>query len=149
MTTQRIIPFCFILSIVLLSGCGAKNTRIKTEMVEGVITLDGVPLSKATITFHPQSGSEVASGFSKEDGTFVVTSQNGATGKGAVAGEYTVTVEKSEIIFSTQDSPTGGAPSATYGPQLLPAHYLDKVKTPLKAEIKPGKNRVLLELSSK
>jgi len=101
------------------------------------------------ITFHPQSGSEVASGLSKEDGTFVVTSQNGATGAGAVAGEYVITVSKSEITFITVDTPAGPISNAVYGPQLVPPVYLDRARTPLKAEITPGRNTVQLDLSSK
>ena len=137
------------LSMVLFVGCGGTDARIRTEMVVGTITLNGIPLSNATITFHPQSGSEVASGLSKDDGTFVVTSQNGATGKGAVAGEYAITVSKSEITFVTVETAAGPISDAVYGPQLIPAQYLDKTKTPLKVEVKKGKNTIQLDVVSK
>ena len=134
------------LSVFLVSGCAKNDARLKTEMVEGTIHLDGVPLSEAMIVFHPLSGSEVASGRSKEDGTFVVSSQNGAIGKGAVIGEYAVTVSKIEVTFSTNAE---GLPSATEGKEQIPSQYLDKEKTPLKVEVKKGKNGITLDLSSK
>ena len=146
---MKYLLFTLSISVLLFAGCGHSSGHIKTEMVAGLVKLDGSPLSGATIMFHPLVGGEDASAFSKEDGTFVVTSQNGATGKGAVAGEYAVTVSKQEITFSVD--PSAGplsVPTAIYGPQLVPTVYHDKESTPLKVEIKRGRNTVLLELSS-
>lgn len=145
--------FCLLLLFppVFLVGC-AKGKSLKVEFVQGIVSLDGEPVASANISFIPagNGGSEeTAGGYSDSQGVYRITSMNGTPEKGAVAGEYRVTVEKvaTEAIFT--DRPYG-----TYEPEVVTKHFLpgiyrDPEKTPLIVTVKKGKNKIDLELKSK
>ena len=137
----------FFLFVLLLIGCqGGGSKYPPTEMVDGTILLDGAPIPKASITFIPSGGDgEIASGFSDEQGKFVISSQNGAPGKGAKIGEYRVTVSQAEVTYTP--SPTDPEAGTTTAKELLPKVYQDKEKTPLSVSIQKGKNNIKLELT--
>jgi hypothetical protein len=136
----------FALFASLLIGCQEGSKFPRTEMVEGTILLDGVPIPKASITFLPSGGGgEIASGFSDEQGRFTISSQNGAPGQGALIGEYRVTVSQVEVTYTP--SPSDPEAGTTTAKELLPAIYRDKEKTPLNVSIQQGKNKVTLELT--
>ncbi len=74
-------------------GCGSKGLD-DLNKAQGVITLDGQPLSGAQITLCPtQSGARSAGANSDEKGVFVFQTLKG--GDGVADGEYQVTVTKS------------------------------------------------------
>lgn len=138
-----------LIGIPVLLGCGG-GTKFKTEtqLVEGVIEMDGSPIANATITLIPKGEGELASGFSNDQGKFTVNSLYGAPGQGAMAGEYGVTVSQVEV--STIPSKSGDPTEAkTVSKELLPAIYQDKEKTPLSVAIQKGKNSIKLELTKK
>lgn len=90
--------------LVLLSGCGEKSVP-----VEGVVTLDGQPVSHATVTFTSEDGSRVFSGQTDDSGKFTLSS---AKGPGAAPGSYKVTVAKYSAGLAAPLSPTdAGDPS--------------------------------------
>lgn len=67
-------------------GCGERLIP-----VQGVVNLDGVAVSEATVVFLSEDGKRSFSGFSDEQGNFVLSSN---AGLGALAGKYKVTVVK-------------------------------------------------------
>jgi hypothetical protein len=139
----------FFILFPLLSGCN-KNSTVETQLVEGMINLDGIPLTNANITFHPTTGEgEIASGYSNEQGKFTISSQNGSSGQGAIKGEYAVTVSKIDAKFISANSKSNPESGETITVQLVPSIYQDKMKTPLKTNVKQGKNSITLELNSK
>lgn len=88
---------CTLLGLSLLfgvcvSGCGSS----KTTKVEVLVTLDGKPLSGATVRFVPQGGSagHPASGLTGSDGRCHL--QTFVPGDGAEAGTYDVLITKTE-----------------------------------------------------
>lgn len=138
---------------IFLSGCPQQGGRptIPTEPVEGIVTLDGTPLAKAEILFVAQSpGAENATALSDDGGKFVLTSLNGAPGKGALPGEYKVTVSKVETkqLDTPKKDPNLGE-VWTEDTQIVPEKYCALDKTPLQATIQKGKNTVSLELQGK
>lgn len=138
---------------IFLNGCGGPKGRptIPTEPAGGTVTLDGAPLGKAEILFVAQSpGAENATALSDENGKFVLTSLNGAPGKGALPGEYKVTVSKTETktLAQPKKDPVLGE-TWTEDIQLVPTVYMSPDKTPLQATIQKGSNNVELELSKK
>ena len=147
---------CFILccTIILLVGCGPKGRSLKVEYVEGIVTFDGQSVPSAHVTFHPaaQRGTtESAGGVSRATGIYKLSSANGDPEKGAVAGDYIVTVSKVEVIDpnvgrSYEEVVTNPLP-VTEKP-FLPAVYATPDKTPLKVTVKPGKNKIDLELKN-
>lgn len=107
---------CWCLMVLLLfvvSGC---TGGLRTEYVEGIVTLDGVPLEKAFITFMPSGEGEtrIAAGDTDANGKYVLTTaEGGKPGRGAVQGEYKVTISKRKPV----DEPTAAEPQqARSGP---------------------------------
>ncbi len=163
------MPKPWLRQVVLLSaliltaaGCGGKGSLSK---VSGVVTLDGVPLSGATVSFVPVDGKgRVASGQSGSDGSFELTTFR--TDDGAYSGDYRVVVvveepnytdphtltdeQKKEARIGTM-TPQGKKKQAeqkSKKPPQIPAIYSDVKKTPLK-EVVPIDGKVELALKSK
>ena len=77
-----------------LLGC---SSGLRTEFVEGIVTLDGEPIEGASVTFIPSSAgtARIAIGTTDERGRYTLTTAEGGNpGKGATAGDYKVTVAK-------------------------------------------------------
>lgn len=138
-------------------GCGGAS--LKTEMVTGVVTLDGAPVEGATVTFSPTSGGVMAVGQTDAEGKYTLTSQQGgAPGKGAVVGEYQVGVVKS-VNTAPQPTQEEREKASAEGRDIskdYPAKYEDLVpkqyKLPqfsgLTASVKAGENTFDFELKS-
>ncbi len=75
-------------------GCHKSNSR-PVFPVRGQFVFQGRPLAGAFVVFHPLDGSEPLTveprAHTGQDGRFVLTTY--ATGDGAPAGEYAVTVQ--------------------------------------------------------
>jgi hypothetical protein len=84
------------------AGCGGKPVS-----VEGVVTLDGKPVSGAMVVFHPEKGGTQASALTDSEGVFNLTTFN--TGDGAFPGSYRVTVQK---LQTKGDAVTSGVDPA-------------------------------------
>jgi hypothetical protein len=169
--TSRIGVFAsvFCASLVAIAGCSRSNT----VRVEGIVTLDGAPLSGATISFVPVDeggGHHLASGVTNADGRFRLTTFN--TNDGAVPGHYRVTVSQVEWTSHAErdasladehpqirimDRNRNKAPDAHQKLAVekkktqhskVPAVYGDPKKSPLQWEV-PPRGDVRLELESK
>jgi len=128
---------------VFACGCGGRVTT-----VEGTVTLDGKPVEGATVSFIPvgEKG-QSANGFTDATGKYSLTTGTGKK-KGALAGEYKVTVTKSEAMTTgplkpgspeymakmKEMSSPGAKKSAPKG-SLLPEKYSDASKTPLTLKV--------------
>jgi hypothetical protein len=83
--------------LLFVCGCTNKNP-LGAIKVTGIVTLDGKPVAWASITFYPKSeGLPVTSGRTDENGTFVLTPVGGVGGEGALAGDYWVSMTKSNL----------------------------------------------------
>jgi len=114
-----------------------------TFAVAGKMTMDGKPLSGATVTFHSLNAItekyvHVCDGLTDDSGRFNVTTY--AKFDGAPAGEYVVTVVKTGKGYYD-----GEIPDKTQ----LPEKYATPTTTPLKITIKEGTNDVNLDLEGK
>lgn len=151
-------------AMLLAAGCGGEGKTIK---VAGVVTLDGKPLSGATVTFIPVGEGRAASGMTDADGNFRLTTFR--TEDGALAGEYKVTVavteadkrfegkedseamqkaEKMAMMKKMSSKGTQANPPSPVSPvSPVPALYGDVNRTPLK-EVVPPPGKVELALRS-
>jgi hypothetical protein len=87
-TFFKMTLFCVALAFTF-TGCGYRRpTQVKTT---GTVTLDGEPVSQASLMFIPDSG-RPASGSTNTDGEFELSSYGG--NDGLPAGNYRVTVTK-------------------------------------------------------
>lgn len=157
--TFSVFAVCIVLS--LLVGCrpSGRGSQLKTEYVEGVVTLDGKTLAGAIITFNPVDApnGESAGGVTDQSGKYKLTSMNGATEKGAIAGEYVVTVLKVEVDLFEPDGKTPttrdtfkGKPEelVTVQRYVIPAAYRGTDSSPLRVTVQQGKNNIPLELKT-
>lgn len=117
---------CLCLACVFLAtanGC-SKGVSLKTVPVTGKVTLDGKPLSGATVTFLQASpgadgsGGAPSSGITGADGSYKLITM--ASGRdivdGAPPGNYKVSVTKQS---SAPAAPPGGPPINTNDPEKM------------------------------
>ncbi|MCL2625035.1 MAG: hypothetical protein FWD31_15345 [Planctomycetaceae bacterium] len=144
---RSIASFFILFFIVVIVGCGPRGLRV--EYVEGIVTLDGAPVTEATVTFLPTKETppmEMATSVTDANGVYKLSSVTGKAAAGAVAGEYRVMVTKS----------TPDAGEVEYGAvrplvkytHHLPAAYRDPQNSPLIVTVKKGKNNIPLELKT-
>ena len=148
-----IVYFCAFVFIIAVIGCGSGG-GLRVEYVEGVVTLDGKPVSDASVTFIPTSDTptiETAMGMTNERGVYKLSSMNGKPLAGAVAGEYKVLVSKIEAKSLSEgvEYGTSFGYSVPYTQtHLLPAVYRNPDDTPFRVTVKKGKNKMDIELKS-
>jgi hypothetical protein len=140
-----------ILFFLVFFGCKRPN-YVSTELVEGVVTLDGVPVSDAEVTFYPiQFGvGESAMGRTDSNGVYRLSSMKGEPKKGTVASDYAVTVSKYvtwEIEKPYYDSKQD-AVIKFESKEELPMAYTDVETSPLTVTVSKGKNTINLKLES-
>jgi hypothetical protein len=84
---------------VVLAGCGGG-----TVAVRGLVTLEGTPVSGATVLFMPdgQDGGRPASGFTLSDGRFLLTTYK--SNDGAMPGNYRVLIKKTEASKDPEEA---------------------------------------------
>jgi hypothetical protein len=127
------------LSLAAFAGCGgAYDAR-----AYGVVTLDGKAVPRGAVSFHQVSGGPAAYAMIGNDGSYVIR-----TGReeGLPAGDYQVSVTANEAPTKAQTEK--GAPPPP-GKPITPDWYRMKETSGLRFTVKPGKNEINLELSSK
>ena len=140
----NIILFAMLVTIPM-AGCGG---GVPTAKVEGVVTLDGKPLSEIRVLFQPDNKSAESTGI----GSFALTDSNGkfvlklsnSQNEGAVVGSHTVTLAD-KLSEDPKDSDAGGF--AKTPKSRIPMKYTND---PQKFEVKSGTvNQAAFELTSK
>jgi hypothetical protein len=145
----RRIPLVVLLAVAL-TGCGGKGT----VSVKGVVTLEGEPLSEATVLFMPDgAGGRPASGFTSSDGVFRLTTFQ--PDDGALPGNYRVLVRKTAAAPDPKaaEQAAGERAWAKYGDKALakgkkpttPGQYANFETTPLRCTV-PATGQVTLAL---
>jgi len=143
-----LVPLCLALALVF--GCSKRNPNAPAS-VNGKVTYKGAAVPAGTVTFNSKAGKYNAAlatdgTYSSSDlpiGEMVVTVetesvQGGKKGTGAMAGkmskmmgpvpDYAKTMPKGEYV-------------------KIPAKYSDPKTSPLKADLKDGKNEINFELT--
>ena len=150
--------------VPLVVGCSRNGNGPDVQFVEGRLLLDGEPLALAYVGFNPDGGEAIPAGGQTDDaGFFKLTSTRaGARDRGATVGRYVVTVRK----FRNRVAELGDRPDPEGDPaahekflaeeqrvsqlppeSLSPKAYGDKTTSPLRAEVKKGRNTFTFELS--
>ena len=168
----RLSAWSIAIAVLASVGCGgAKAPAVQTEMVEGLVTLDGQPVPGATITFVPvQPGAGAsATGMTDSEGKYHLTAVGAGIGAqpgaGTLPGEYSVGVMKVNLpdIPTEQDLQadlgTPGTPSKSVGSgerpkdvqvtHVVPQKFNDPLKSGIKVTVKPGANDIPIPLVSK
>ena len=166
MMTRIHILLLVVLVFGMISGC-TKGRDLPVQFVEGIVTLDGEPLAGANVAFIPKDFSlsadpanrpklgtvpEVAGGSTDAQGQYLLGSVHGKPGKGALVGDYVVTIAKSELIRppgadpASQEEGGSAPPPSRY---ITPKIYIDRTTTPFTATVVKGKNKFDFDLKSK
>jgi hypothetical protein len=126
----------------LAPGCSNNHG---TAGVSGTVLYKNQPVDGAMIVFHPKGdvGAKPAQGKSGSGGRFAVSTYFGPDEQpgGALPGEYSVTVTKIDEPKGAFD-PHKDPPPKNH----LPSKYGTPQASPLTVTIKPGSNRVTLQL---
>jgi hypothetical protein len=118
-----------VAALVSLSvGCSGSGPQIAP--VSGRITLDGRPLSKASITFQP-AGKSPGIGRTDDDGRYEIAYKRGVMG--APIGVNRISIEEIRDL--------------THRPQSVPVHY--NTESDLQREVKAGPNEFDFDLTTK
>lgn len=138
------------------TGCGRRSVSV--EFVDGLVIFDDQPVPDATVFFTPdpaeegQSGAIPATGRTKADGRFRLNAiADARPGAGTSLGKYVVTIVKHESGPLPEPDASGvlpPAPPSREAKNVLPSVYGDVLKSPLRADVRAGKNTFRFELDS-
>ncbi|MDO5579792.1 MAG: hypothetical protein Q4G69_01535 [Planctomycetia bacterium] len=153
---NRVIRVSFYFAVLfafICMGCEKPNPYgIETHYVEGQVTLDGKPIEDAVVSFVPKTpgAGEDASGRSKANGSYKLSSLRGLPESGAMEGEYVITVYKNEKVDLAVPQKTLDGEAITFEMKnIMPPDYKNPAKSPLKATVVRGKNKINIEVKSK
>lgn len=145
---QRRWVLCATIGLVLAAGCskGSKERQFDLTPVSGVITLDGKPLADADVGFAylgvPPEGFAGSAGRTDAQGRYEL--QTG-TKKGAVAGQYRVTVSRLAAPGGVTLNPAEGLDMGQLAAsgqvtQTVPVKYTDINSTDLSTTVEKSKS---------
>lgn len=140
----------WLVSAAVIVGCGSGGAISGTAPVTGKVTYNGQPVAGASIGFYTDAADgRVAVATSRADGSYELMTLDT---KGALPGNYSVTVKKTEIPpeltkeVSMEEAAANANKPLPQPKELLPAKYGTPAKTPLKFEVKSGSNTIDLKL---
>jgi hypothetical protein len=129
---QAVALTILLATALLVAGCGP-GANVGT--VSGRVTLDGTPVSDATIAFeNAKSGVSVNASLAA-DGTFTVRTFDKP---GLPPGDYRVAVRPG--TFSTGEAPLVAPPRPMAAKTPIPAKYHNAATSELTATVKVGSN---------
>jgi hypothetical protein len=120
---------------IVLAGCGAKDQK---AVVNGTVTLDGVPLDSAEMRFASVGGQTPTAGATVASGKFVAE---------LVPGSYVVEINAAKIVGKKKAYESPDSPTVNIVQELLPPRY--NSKSELRLEVGPGEQEKTFELKSK
>jgi hypothetical protein len=127
------IPLPCLLSAIALSGCGNPNTKVAP--VSGIVTLDGAPLKRASVTFEPKDGGRPSFGVTNEQGRYTLEYSMNELGAEVGACSVRITTEN-----------RGDDPGTKATKELVPKKYRT---TPVEVQVESKSNTIDIALTSK
>jgi hypothetical protein len=128
----------FVAAMVLATAVAGCSQSPTLNPVSGKVLYEGKPLAGALVSFHPEDSKfGVATGYSKEDGTFTVVTGDVA---GAAAGSYKVTVMCHVPIKAKTEGMSFGGMEETE--DRLKGAYANRGNSKIAVTIKDGPNQL-------
>jgi len=140
-----------ILTVMTVFSCSKNKNPLGAVKVTGQVTLDGRPVPWASVTFFPKLESiPLSSGRTDEKGNFLLTPVSGVGGEGALAGDYFVSMTKSNLseeqmysLGNPADSLTSssgsGMPAYKERQDFFPKQYTSPKTSGFEASVEKGK----------
>lgn len=145
--SYRMAGWLVLLMACVVIGCGSTDDqwvkkRETVYPVSGTITFEGEPLEGAVVMFRSTAKPLTAQAMTDEDGFYELRTY--ADRDGAVAGEHTVAVRKTQKVanqfaLEEDDSGSSSGPSSRLQ-DLLPLEFAVPATSPLKATVKAEEN---------
>lgn len=140
---ERGMKYALALILALTAGCS--GSQHDTAPVEGIVKLDGKPLSSAIVTFFPESGRS-ASGVLQEDGSYVLGTYTDSDG--AIPGKHKVAITAFNQASKKPDF-DNDRPNRSDRQSTIPVRYANPESSGLTYEVKAGEaNNAPFELVS-
>ena len=140
-----VLGFTLLLSS---GGCGRDPNLPKLEPVSGTVTLNGRPLTNASVTFVPTGTTQGsgATGATGPDGKYVLESRGE---RGVPAGEYRVVVNKL-VMPDGSDFPLNSdvPPIESSAREMLPRHYSDEATSTITKTVPEGGGTIDIQLTT-
>lgn len=140
------IPILTLLG--LTAGCSQSSNQKPVYPVNGHVTFEGKPVTRATILFASVDGGDRAlqpNATTDEQGNYTLTSYK--SNDGAPEGEFIVSIfwpgPRSKKSSSPSPDPEEESEKNLLGPDRLKGRYYPLLKSPLRATVKQGQNNVL------
>lgn len=138
---QRVLRFPLPAACVfcLMVGCGGGSDkwvedREEVYPVSGKVTFNGEPLEGAVVMFRSEAKQLTAHGKTDDQGQYRLTTYE--TADGAVPGEHTVCVRKTEYETVPSRNSTPDEPATqSIGKEILPKEYATPSTSPLKKTV--------------
>jgi len=162
--THPAAAFLLIGGLYLLVGC-SRSGRPATAPVHGLVTFQGKPVVKATVTFLCPGAPRLAIATTDDSGIYRLTTFE--PNDGAVIGTHVVTIEKeSPELQQTMETKPADSKSmskaiaqamrqtaqqiekADKAKSLLPAKYADRRTSDVRKEVVAGDNLINIDLSN-
>lgn len=139
-STKIVLPNCWVIVLAMLAvaGCGPGN-GLTLAPVKGTVSHQGKPLDHGSVIFTPTGDTKGPQGEGpiESDGSFAIKT---AGSSGAVVGQHIVTVNCRRVVTPEE------ARNLVVGELLIPQRYARMDQTPLRFEVKKGKNELPIEL---
>jgi hypothetical protein len=137
-------PLFVTLSLVTFLGCNSGPERPPTVPCEGIVTLDGSPVSEAAVIFIADKGNYNASGVTDKNGNFKLKAFEEKAG--AVPGSYKVEITKTIVEQASTKAGESGA-NVRYG---IPVKYASMATSGFAIKLSDqGDKDIKFELKSK
>jgi hypothetical protein len=134
----RIVTASAITLLCLLFPAGCEKGPAKGD-VRGKVTFKGQSVKEGRVTFlNPKEGG-AAEALIGAEGAYAVQG-------GVVVGDYVVEITPLVHIVDTDPGKSPPAPVEKPAPDI-PMKYRQQGKTPLRANVKPGKNEINFEMT--
>lgn len=137
--TGRVVPRTILIVAFLntLSGCANREPTIYPVQIQ--VNVNGNRVSGAEVCFHPRNPQQlrVPVGVSGPDGTLALTTIRAEDG--APAGVYDIT-----LIWADYSIPRDECVDPIH--DRLKLRYVERGKSGLTVEVRPGRNRITLEV---
>ena len=133
---------CGLMALAINSVCGCNGSSLPLAPVTGTVAYKGQSLEHGMVVFIPEQGTPgpQAVGTIQSDGTFRIHTLQS---DGAAVGWHTVLVHCRDSAPREQ-SP--GIPPASSSKPLIPRQYSVEAETPLRFEVKEGRNAYAIAL---
>ena len=132
----RIRVGCAVALLSMLAGCGGGGSKAPENRVSvsGTITLDGMPLTFAAVSFLPETPKSGTGGFGATDESGKYTLKWHGTDEGVPPGKYKVVISR----MSQKDGspiPAGQSAADVGAVESLPLRYSDPTASELTGEV--------------